>query len=277
MGYRREMPLSAEKTASLRERFAALHQAGTFILPNAWDVGSALVLQSLGFEAIATTSSGLAASLGRHDHNVTLAELAVHVADLCNALDIPLSIDAEAGYSRDLDCLPRTVGQLAATGASGISIEDYIPDRGLLGMEEATDRVGRLSAAAHSEGLVVTARAENHLYGIDDLDDTIVRLRFYREAGADVVYAPGLSSIHDIARVVSEVIAPVNVLLLPDGPSVPELTGAGVRRISTGGALAFAAYGAMAAGARELLERGTATFTQGALTPIERKAAFGSP
>jgi 2-methylisocitrate lyase-like PEP mutase family enzyme len=277
MGYRREMPLSVEKTASLRERFAALHQAGTFIMPNAWDVGSALVLQSLGFEAIATTSSGLAASLGRHDQSVTLAELAVHVADLCSELDIPLSIDGEAGYSRDLDGLPRTGGQLAATGASGISIEDYIPERGLLGMEEATERVDRLSAAAHSEGLVVTARAENHLYGIDDLDDTIVRLRSYREAGADVVYAPGLSSIHDIARVVSEVNAPVNVLLLPDGPSVPELTDAGVRRISTGGALAFAAYGAMAAGARELLERGTATFTQGALTPVERKAAFGSP
>ena len=277
MGYRRVMPLSVEKTASLRERFAALHGAGTFIMPNVWDVGSALVLQSLGFEAIATTSSGFAASLGRHDQNVTLAELAVHVADLCSALDIPLSIDAEAGYSRDLDGLPRTVGQLAATGASGISIEDYIPDRGLLAREEATERVGRLSAAAHSEGLVVTARAENHLYGIDDLDDTIARLRSYRDAGADVVYAPGLASTDDIARVVSEVDAPVNVLLLPDGPSVPELTDAGVRRISTGGALAFAAYGAMAAGARELLERGTATFTRGALTPVEREAAFGSP
>ena len=277
MGYRRVMPLSVEKTASLRERFAALHGAGTFIMPNVWDVGSALVLQSLGFEAIATTSSGFAASLGRHDQNVTLAELAVHVADLCSALDIPLSIDAEAGYSRDLDGLPRTVGQLAATGASGISIEDYIPDRGLLAREEATERVGRLSAAAHPEGLVVTARAENHLYGIDDLDDTIARLRSYRDAGADVVYAPGLASTDDIARVVSEVDAPVNVLLLPDGPSVPELTDAGVRRISTGGALAFAAYGATAAGARELLERGTATFTRGALTPVEREAAFGSP
>jgi 2-methylisocitrate lyase-like PEP mutase family enzyme len=271
------MPLSAEMTASLRERFAALHRAGTFIMPNAWDVGSTLVLRSLGFEAIATTSSGFAASLGRHDQNVTLAELAVHVADLCNELDIPLSIDAEAGYSRDLDGLPRTVGQLAATGASGISIEDYISDRGLLGTDEATERVGQISTAAHSEGLVVTARAENHLYGIDDLDDTIARLRSYRQAGADVVYAPGLASIDDIARVVSEANAPVNVLLLPDGPGVPELTDAGVRRISTGGALAFAAYGALAAGARELLERGTATFTEGALTRAEREAAFRSP
>lgn len=246
-------------------------------MPNAWDVGSALVLQSLGFEAVATTSSGFAASLGRHDQSVTLAELAVHVADLCNALDIPLSIDAEAGYSRDLDGLPRTVGQLAATGASGISIEDYTPEKGLLGREEAAERVGRFSTAAHSEGLVVTARAENHLYGIDDLDDTTARLRSYRDAGADVIYAPGLTSIEDIARVVRAVNAPVNVLMLPDGPAVRELTDAGVRRISTGGALGFAAYGALAAGARELLERGTATFTQGALTPAEREAAFGSP
>lgn len=246
-------------------------------MPNAWDVGSALVLQSLGFEAIATTSSGFAASLGRHDQNVTLAELAVHVADLCNSTEIPLSIDAEAGYSRDLDGLPRTVGQLAATGASGISIEDFIPDRGLLGSDEATERVARLSAAAHSEGLVVTARAENHLYGIDDLDDTIARLGSYREAGADVVYAPGLTSIDDIARVVGEANAPVNVLLLPEGPSVSELRETGVRRISTGGSLAFAAYGALAAGARELLDNGTVTFTEGVLTPAEREAAFGSP
>src|SRR5918994_93479 len=170
------MPLSVEKTASLRERFAALHEAGTLIMPNAWDVGSGLVLQSLGFEAVATTSSGFAAALGRHDQRVTLAELAVHVADLCDALDIPLSIDAEAGYSRDLDGLPRTVGQLAATGASGISIEDYIPERGLLGMDEATERVALFAETAHSEGLVVTARAENHLYGVDDLDDTVSRL-----------------------------------------------------------------------------------------------------
>jgi 2-methylisocitrate lyase-like PEP mutase family enzyme len=269
------MPLSVEKTASLRERFAALHEAGTLIMPNAWDVGSALVLQSVGFEAVATTSSGFAAALGRHDQSVTLAELAVHVADLCDSLDIPLSIDAEAGYSRDLDGLPRTVGQLAATGASGISIEDYIPDRGLLGMDEAAERVALFAETAHSEGLVVTARAENHLYGVDDLDDTISRLNAYRRVGADVVYAPGLISIDDIAKAVQEVDAPVNVLLLPGGPSAAALSEVGVRRISTGGALAFAAYGALAAGARELLEHGTSGFTKGVLTSAEREAAFG--
>jgi 2-methylisocitrate lyase-like PEP mutase family enzyme len=269
------MSVSAAKTASLRARFATLHEAGTFIMPNAWDVGSALVLQSLGFEAVATTSSGFAAALGRHDQNVTLAELAVHVADLCKALDIPLSIDAEAGYSRDLDGLPRTVRQLAATGASGISIEDYIPDRGLLGIEEATERVGLFAETAHDEGLVVTARAENHLYDVDDLDDTIARLHAYKAAGADVVYAPGLSSIDTCRRVVQELDAAVNVLLLPGGPDISELTEIKVRRISTGGALAFAAYGAMAAGARELLEHGTSRFTNGVLTSVEREAAFG--
>lgn len=244
-------------------------------MPNAWDVGSALVLQSLGFEALATTSSGFAASLGRHDQNVTLAELAVHVADLCNVLDIPLSIDAEAGYSRDLDGLPRTVGQLAATGASGISIEDYIPERGILGIEEATERVGRVTETAHSEGLAVTARAENHLYGRDDLDETIARLKAYEGVGADVVYAPGLAAIDDISRVVEEVGVGVNVLLLPGGPGVAELSEAGTRRISIGGALAFAAYGALAEGARELLEHGTCAFADEVLTAAEREAAFG--
>jgi len=244
-------------------------------MPNAWDVGSALVLQSLGFEAIATTSSGFAASLGRHDQSVTLAELAVHVADLCNVLDIPLSIDAEAGYSLDLDGLPRTVDRLAATGASGISIEDYLPERGILGIEEATDRVGRITESAHSEGLVVTARAENHLYGRDDLDETIARLRAYEDVGADVVYAPGLTAIDEITRVVEEAGVAVNVLLLPGGPGVAELNGSGARRISTGGALAFAAYGALAEGARELLEHGTCAFADGVLTSAEREAAFG--
>lgn len=266
----------AESTPStLRERFADLHETGSFLMPNAWDVGSALVLQSLGFDAIATTSSGFAATLGRHDQNVTFAELAVHVAAICSAVDIPLSVDAEAGYSPDADGLAWTVGQLAATGAAGISIEDYLPGRGVLGAEEATDRVGRLVAAAAEEGLTVTARAENHLYGVDDLDDTIFRLRSYRSAGADVLYAPGLTDLAEISRVVAEVDGPVNVLLLPDGPPVGELSSAGVRRMSTGGALAFAAYGALAAGAGELLEHGTSGYLSRALTGRERAAAFG--
>lgn len=258
-----------------RSRFVELHTTGTFVMPNVWDVGSALVLQSLGFEAIATTSSGLAAALGRHDQNVTLSELTVHVKDVCSVVEIPVSVDSEAGYSTDLEGLKRTVGHLAAAGAAGVSIEDYLPDRGLIAVEEATERVGSFSEAAHEEGVLVTARAENHLYGVDDLDDTVARLESYRLAGADVVYAPGLGEIDRIARLVGEVSAPVNVLLLPDGPTVGELREIGVRRISTGGSLAFAAYGALAAAARELLERGTTDFIAGGLTDEEREAAFG--
>lgn len=269
------MPVSSEKTATLRSRFADLHQSGHFIMPNAWDIGSALILQSLGFDAIATTSSGFAASRGRHDQNVSFAELAVHVADICLALDIPLSVDAEGGYAVETESLERTVGQLAAAGASGVSIEDYLPDRGLLAIEEATERVGEFAEVARSEGVVVTARAENHLYGVDDLDDTIARLRSYREAGADVLYAPGLVDLGEIARLVVEVDAPVNVLLLPGGPSADELGAVGVRRLSTGGSLTFSAYGALAAAARELLEFGTSGFTAVTLSDEERRAAFG--
>lgn len=259
-----------------RHRFAGLHESGTFIMPNAWDVGSARILQSLGFEAIATTSSGLAASLGRHDQQVSLPELMVHVAAICKAVDIPVSVDSEAGYSDDADGLTQTVEYLAAAGASGVSIEDYLPERGLLSVEEATERVARFTGAAREHGLSVTARAENHLYGGDDLDDTINRLAAYRDAGADVLYAPGLVSPGDISRLVSSVGAPVNVLLLPRGPSVDELAGIGVRRVSTGGALAFAAYGALAVAGRELLERGTSGYTVGSLSPEDREAAFGA-
>lgn len=244
-------------------------------MPNAWDVGSALVLQSLGFEAIATTSSGLAAALGRHDQSVTLAELTVHVKDVCSAVEIPVSVDAEAGHALEIEGLKRTVGLLAAAGAAGVSIEDYLPDRGLIEAEEATDRVASFAEAAHDEGMTVTARAENHLYEVDELDDTIARLRAYRQAGADAVYAPGLGDVDRIARLVREVPAPLNVLVLPDGPTVGELREIGVRRISTGGSLAFAAYGTLAAAARELLESGTFGFMAGVLTSEEREAAFG--
>jgi len=174
-----------------------------------------------------------------------------------------------------LEGLAWTVGQLAATGAAGVSIEDFQPERGLLEREEAVERVGRFASAAREEGMVVTARAENHLYGHDDLDDTIARLKSYRAAGADVVYAPGLRRLPDIERVVDEVGGAVNVLLLADGPTVGQLAQVGVRRMSTGGALAFAAYGALAHGARELLEAGTSRYTGQSLTPAERSDAFG--
>lgn len=261
--------------SALRDRFAALHESGIFMMPNAWDIGSALVLQSLGFESIATTSSGFAASLGRHDQRVSLAELSVHVADITSAIDIPLSVDAEGGHARDVEDLPRTVGALAAAGASGVSIEDYLPGPGVLGLEEATERVGRFVEAAEEEGLTVTARAENHLYETGDLDDTIARLQAYAATGAHVLYAPGLTRHGDVERVVAATSRPVNVLLLPGGPAVAELDALGVRRVSTGGALTFAAYGALAAAGRELLELGTSDYAEGALSWSDREAAFG--
>ncbi|HUG31464.1 MAG TPA: isocitrate lyase/phosphoenolpyruvate mutase family protein [Acidimicrobiia bacterium] len=266
--------MAPTSVAARRTRFADLHTSGTFVMPNAWDTGSAMVLQSLGFDALATTSSGFAASLGRPDQSVTLSELVGHVRDLCALLEVPISVDSEFGYSADLAGLSRTVGQLAAAGAAGVSIEDHLPGRGVIGVEEATDRVGRFTEAAHAEDLMVTARAENHLYGIEDLDDTIARLHSYRSSGADVLYAPGLSDIEEIARLVREVSAPVNVLLATDGPTVAELTEVGVRRLSTGGSLAFVAYGAVASAARELIASGTTGFASGALTGAERATAF---
>jgi 2-methylisocitrate lyase-like PEP mutase family enzyme len=243
-------------------------------MPNAWDVGSARLLESLGFDAIATTSSGFAATLGRHDQTVTLAELADHVAALAASVDVPLSVDAEDGYAQETVGLAETVATLADAGASGISIEDYEPGTGIRSIEDAAGRVGAYVEAASRFGITVTARSENHLYGGDDLDDTIERLRAYSASGAHVLYAPGLTAAADIARVVAQCGGPVNALLGLDTPTVAEMRDLGVRRLSTGGALTFAAYGAAAGAARELLGRGTSDYIRDGLTSEERARAF---
>ena len=243
-------------------------------MPNAWDVGSARILASMGFEAIATTSSGHAASLGRMDQRVTLEELLSHVNALVRAVEVPVSVDAERCFADDADGVAITVEEIAATGAAGISIEDYDTRSGMDSLEVAVQRVKAAAGAARAAGMVLTARAENHLYGVDDIDDTIDRLVTYRDAGADVVYAPGLTDLGQIRRVVESTRAPVNVLALPTGPAVGELAEAGVRRVSTGGALTFAAYGAMAEAARELASEGTSTYAARALSRDDRRAAF---
>lgn len=258
-----------------RERFEELHGAGTFVMPNAWDIGSARILAAVGAPAIATTSSGHAASLGRSDQQVTLDELVAHAGALVAAVDVPVSIDAERCFADTPEGVADVVERLAGTGAAGLSIEDYDPVTGIDAVEVAVARVAAAAEAAHAHGMLLTARAENHLYAAGDLDDTIARLIAYRDAGADCVYAPGLADLGDIARLVAETGAPVNVLALPSGPTVPELAEVGVRRVSTGGALAFAAYGALAAGARELLSTGTSEYIRGALTADDRRAAFG--
>lgn len=246
-------------------------------MPNAWDVGSARILESLGFVAIATTSSGFASSLGRMDQQVTLEELADHVRSLTSTLRVPLSVDAENCYSETEDGVQTCVELLAGAGAAGLSIEDYSPLTGIYPYELALSRVASAAACAHRHGLVLTARAENHLYEVDDIEDTMRRLRAFVEAGADVAYAPGLDDIEVITRVVDEVRLPLNVLLLPSGPSVTQLAEVGVRRVSVGGALAFTAYGALAAGARELLDSGSMGFTNQRLSFEDRLRAFSKP
>lgn len=261
---------------TLRDRFRALHESGTFLLPNPWDVGSARLLESLGFSALATTSSGLAASLGKRDQEVTRDELVAHVAAVTAAVDIPLNVDAERLYAADPSGIAETVELLAAAGASGLSIEDYDPTtNGIDTVRDAAERVAAAAEACARHGIVLTARAENHLYGAGDLDDTIARLKEYQAAGAEVVYAPGLHRPADIARVLTAVSVPVNVLAWPNGPTVPELARLGVRRVSTGGALAWAAYGAARDAALELLGPGTSAFRSRSLTGDENEAAFG--
>lgn len=253
--------------------FKELHSRDElFIMPNPWDVGSAKVLASLGFPALATTSSGHAATLGRHDQAVTRDELVAHVAALASSVAVPLNADSERCFADDPAGVADTVRLLADAGAAGCSIEDFDPETGEIDpVGKAVERVAAAALAARNR-LVLTARAENHLYGADNLADTMERLVAYREAGADCVYAPGLTDLEDIATVVLEVGAPVNVLAMPGGPSIGALEEIGVRRVSTGGALAWAAYGALAKGARELLEYGTSTYTAGALSSEDRHA-----
>ena len=246
-------------------------------MPNPWDVGSAVLLAHAGFEALATTSAGLAWSLGKDDQQITLDELLDHTRRLAAAVDVPLNVDSERCFADDIDGIDRTVRLLHEAGAAGCSIEDYDPAAASIDpIGLATERVAAAAAAAHrgDDTVVLTARCENHLFGIDDLDDTIERLVSYRDAGADCVYAPGLSTVEQIRAVVDAVDAPVNVLAWPNGPTVDEIAEVGARRISVGGALASHAYASAMAGARELLEHGTTTFRSTSLRPDDR-AAFG--
>jgi 2-methylisocitrate lyase-like PEP mutase family enzyme len=246
-------------------------------MPNPWDVGSARLLATFGFQALATTSGGFAWSTGKLDQSVSRDELIGHVRRLAEATPLPLNVDSERCYPDDPGGVAKTVALLADAGAAGFSIEDYNPGTG--GIDDvavATDRVGIAVEAAHSlsEPMVLTARAENHIRGVDDLDDTISRLLAYRDAGADVVYAPGLAEIDQIAALVDAVGVPVNVLALPHGPTISELASVGVRRVSTGSALAAYAYRALTDAAHELLDEGTAHFGAHRVTRDDLTTAF---
>ena len=236
--------------------FRALHAGEPFVIPNPWDAGSARVLASLGFEALASTSSGFAFTLGRADGGATLDEVVAHAAMLDRATDLPVSIDLENGYGAEPERAATAIARIAEAGAVGGSIEDYDPEGHLYDLPHATERVAAATEAARALGFpfTLTARAENHIRGNPDLDDTIARLRSYEAAGADVLYAPGLSTATDIRVVCDALSNPVNVLARPS-LSMAEMVGAGAQRVSVGGALAWTAINAMIA-AGSLCRRG---------------------
>jgi 2-methylisocitrate lyase-like PEP mutase family enzyme len=235
------------------EAFRALHEGEPFVIPNPWDQGSARELEALGFSALATTSSGFALTLGRHDGEVTLDEVAEHVRAVASATSLPLSVDLENGYGESPDEAAAAIVRVAEAGAVGGSIEDWDPAGHIYCLEHAAARVRAAAEAARGLGFpfVLTGRAENHIRGNPDLDDTIARLRAYEEAGADVLYAPGLRDVEEIRAVCDAVSKPVNVLAHPK-LALDAIVGAGAQRISVGGSLAFVAYGAMSAAAQSL-------------------------
>jgi 2-methylisocitrate lyase-like PEP mutase family enzyme len=256
---------AAPMTEGVSARFLDLHHGErSLLIPNPWDAGSARVLAWLGFDALATTSSGFAATLGRADGSVSREEALHHAATIVDATELPVSADLENGFVDDPGGVSDTVRAAADIGLAGCSIEDFTGDAGApiyeLGL--AVERIAAAAAAAHSgpRHIVLTARCENYLHGRADLADTIARLQAFQAAGADVLYAPGLSSAADIGALVRSVDRPVNVLLLPTGPGVAELTEIGVRRISVGGAFAWAAMAGLVEAARALREAGTTEF-----------------
>ncbi len=253
--------------SSVAERcrvFRKLHESGCFVIPNPWDVGSAKLLAKLGFPALATTSSGFAWSLGRPDNRVSLAEALSHVHSVAHAVDVPVNADFEGGFATDPAEVGEHVAAATATGIAGLSIEDSTGDAAnpLFEFDLAVERIraSRRAIDGSGTGLVLTARSEGFIVGRQDLGETIRRLTAYAEAGADCLYAPGLRSRAYIAAVVAAVAPkPVNVLVGSDFATVAQLADLGVRRISTGGALARSAWTGFLRAAKEISEEGTFT------------------
>jgi 2-methylisocitrate lyase-like PEP mutase family enzyme len=273
------MPSQAEKGLAFR----ALHERdGAFIIPNPWDAGTARLLANLGFEALATTSAGYAFSVGRRDNTMEREEMLAHVAVIASATDLPVSADLENGFGDAPEYAAQTIRMGAAAGLAGGSIEDMSRDsqRPIYEFEFAVERVRAAAEAARALpfAFTLTARAENYLAGIRDLRDTIRRLQAYQAAGADVLYAPGLTSREEIAAVVSSVDRPVNVLMGLQGARLclDELRALGVRRVSVGSALSRAALGAFLRAAREMREHGTFTFAEDAVSYRDLNSMFGT-
>lgn len=271
------MPTQAEKGLAFR----ALHQRKrAFIIPNPWDPGTAHLLAHLGFEALATTSAGYAFSVGRRDNTMDRAQMMQHVAAIASATDLPVSADLENGFGDTPEIVAETIRLAAAAGLAGGSIEDMSrqPGHSLYEHEHAVERVRAAAEMARAVPFpfTLTARAENYLVGKPDLKDTIKRLQAYQTAGADVLYAPGLSGKDDIAALISSVDRPVNVVMGLQGVplSLAELSAIGVRRVSIGSALARAAFGAFLRAAQEMREQGTFTFAQQAVSYRDLSSMF---
>lgn len=254
------------------QRFKALHDGpGAFVLPNPWDAGSARLLASLGFEALATTSAGYAFSRGKRDSFASLgrAEILDNAAEIVAATGLPVSADLEDGFGAAPETCAETIRMAAAVGLVGGSIEDATgtPEAPIHDLSQAVDRIRAAAEAARGLPFLLTARAENYLWGRPDLRDTIRRLQAFAEAGADVLYAPGLPDIEAIRTVCRELDKPVNVLMGLKGRSwsVAELSEAGVRRISVGGSFARAALGALMRAAAEVRSQGTFGYAADAL------------
>lgn len=254
--------------------FKSLHERpGAFVIPNPWDAGTARMLTALGFEALATTSAGLAFSLGRRDGAVTRDDVLANAEEIVGATHLPVSADLESGYGSAPEDCAETIRLASSVGLVGGSIEDAtgIADRPIFEFDQAVERVAAACEAARALPFVLTARAENFLHGRPDLDDTIARLQAFAHAGADVVYAPGLPDLEAIRAVCGAVDKPVNVVMGLRAPvfSVEELQAAGVKRISVGGSFARAALGGFMRAAREVKEKGTFAYAADALPGAE--------
>ena len=264
--------------------FRALHQRDrAFIIPNPWDIGTARLLAHLGFEALATTSAGYAFSIGQRDNTVGRDKMMAHVRDIVGATDLPVSADLENGFGDEPETTAETIRLAAAAGLVGGSIEDSTTRRDdpIYELDRAAERVRAAAEAAHALPFpfTLTARAENYLFGRRDLNDTIKRLQAYQEAGADVLYAPGLASKEDIAAVVSSLDRPVNVLMGLGGVRVRltlgELSEIGVKRVSVGSVLSRVALSAFLRAAEEMRDHGTFIFGDNIVSFRDISAMFG--
>lgn len=269
------MNVIADRCAAFRH----LHESGCFVIPNPWDIGSAKLLEQLGFKALATTSSGFAWSLGKRDNHVSIEDVLTHLRTIAGSVAVPVNADFEGGFAVEPEGVAANVARAAGTGVAGLSIEDSTGDdaQPLFEFSLAIDRIraARQAIDAGGSDVLLTARCEGFLVGRPELMETIRRLTAYAEAGADCLYAPGLRKLEDIAAVVEAVAPkPVNVLVGSDFTDMETMRNLGVRRISVGGALARAAWRGFLDAAREIAEQGTFTHLSNAIPNGEIDSRF---